>query len=207
MKKKSYKKIISIILVSTLIFSVLTGVYATELGAALGGFANRVINPNLQAQGEFDYNVEGETAESGGASLESGGYVGAIADYDSEPLPLPTPTPSNSGGMSFMSETTADGDATAPRSISDIGAEEIAAKQAEKLSVLSSKYPTEYEYICSVSEIDDAMRLPLLEMYDYWVISDFEAYAAAFVEDGFAGLEQYHTERRLNESAGGGSGE
>jgi hypothetical protein len=205
MKKKSVKKIISIIMVSALIFSVLTGVYATELGAVLGGIANI----GGQSQSKISYTAGGGSGSNSGVSeipIDSGDGI--------ELLPNPDEAVEEQPGIGSTTEASlmqaAGYSNSVPRTVSEMSAEERAAYQAEKLGRLVTKYPDEYEYLSSISEIDGALYRPLLEMYDYWNITDFEEYAAAFVEDGFAGLNDFHTERRVtpdNAGNGGGSGE
>jgi hypothetical protein len=184
MKKKSYKKIISIILASALTFGLLTAVLAD--GEGTGGFLAAVKDSGI----------------FGGA-----GALGIGEDYGDVERILSEP-PSGSGSLFSTQSSDEDSSFQAPE-VSDLmsedailSADEMGQYRAGKLAALSVKYPDEYEYITSRGDIEPFFYVDLLERVDYWLISDLEEYIDAYAVDGFDGLDDFHTEKRNADNAG-----
>ena len=196
---KNIRKILSIIIIFTVICSILTISYAAvseNYSRILNndGFnklekLGKTDNSNLQTKSAtLQLSANDDEQQSMQVSAENAGIIPESENAESYQIPSKPLILKNNGIMKAMSTENVDKTVAV-----DYTADEITAHRQEKLEKLQEKYPTEYQYIISKTEIDPYFYVSLLERIDLWEISDLEEYIDEYIVNGFDGLEQYHT--------------
>ena len=204
---KNIRKILSIIIVFTVICSILTISYAAVSEnysrmldnngfnklEKLGKTNNSIAQTRSAATLEQSNNEESQSIQN---PVENSIDIPTNANTESYQIPNGTVNLRNNNTIGLMS---ANDKIDASASL-DYTEEQISQHRAEKLAKLQEKYPTEYQYIISITDIDPYFYVSLLERIDMWVISDLEEYISEYLENGLDGLEQYHTILKADEN-------